>query len=201
MGQSTWRRGWYIHRSDEGHVKPERQAMDEAWLCHLKHKGDFYSARKQKRKKEDFLVDTHPRYTCEMSGNIHGIFSFPLKCFCFGSKILSVWLMLGCCCTFEIVVPWQNSASNTSLCCNDPEHHWPSGASGAGPDYWRGGQPRAQVTTILQEAKTWAVAAPLHSSSNGKAVQFSGKWSGSQGGNIQLRRSLPSFIYFFREAI
>lgn len=84
------KKGGYIQRSDEGHVEPECQAVDEAGLCHLKHKGDFYSARKQKRKKEEtFLVDRRPTYTCEMSGNTHRMFSFSFKCFCFGSEILS----------------------------------------------------------------------------------------------------------------
>lgn len=35
-------------------------------------------------------MDRHPRYTCERSGDIRRLFSFSLKCFCFGNKILGV---------------------------------------------------------------------------------------------------------------
>lgn len=56
----------------------------------------FLLCKEIKREKErrnawnHLFVDRHPRHICENSGNIHRIFSFSLKRFCFGSKVLSV---------------------------------------------------------------------------------------------------------------
>lgn len=171
--------GWYLQRSNKGHVEPERQAVDEARLCHLEHKRDFHSARKQERK-EETLGRLFFFSLSDISGNIHRVFSFSLNKlhFSFGGKILTVWLMVGWQCTFENVASCLKSSRTTLLCCNDPECHWVSVASGAGFDYWRGGWPRTQVTTILQEAKTWAAADPLHSCSSGRAIQVPKTWSG-----------------------